>query len=346
MAAPIDADWARNDLSPANLNKTTSGQGTSFPSTWPTDRLFWRIDTNLIYKNTGTVGTPVWTSLNGLLTSGSIYPITPLDDSVHLIRPTHRLWHIDTGFGFGGVNGYGFKGYRTDDGGATIVGINNWNATSPQINDDFTAYVDTTEGDLFYPTTATARLRVDPTNDELDFTHPNIVATDTCKSDTNQNLSDTAFVMRIGLTLSTLTGGAGTGNTRFNVGLFSASDYSSQDGIMWSCQILLNVFTHRVRVLDGATPTNGTLTTVSRALSTETIYIQIIRTSATTGTFQLFSNSSYTINLEGPTAISGLAATVTGLKYVGVTLETLTTTSNNITGQVLDVAVKNGVTSW
>jgi len=60
MAAPIDAKWAVEALSPVNLNATTYGQGTSFPSTWPVDRIFWRTDTNLLYKNIGTEGTPVW----------------------------------------------------------------------------------------------------------------------------------------------------------------------------------------------------------------------------------------------------------------------------------------------
>jgi hypothetical protein len=75
MASPIDADWSNNTISDGNLNKTTYGQDTSFPSTWPTDRLFWRTDTEKIYHNTGTVATPVWTEITlagERITSGTV----------------------------------------------------------------------------------------------------------------------------------------------------------------------------------------------------------------------------------------------------------------------------------
>lgn len=65
MAAPINASWADNDISDSNLNQTTYGQGTSFPATWPTTRIFWRTDTNVLYKNTGSEGTPTWSALTG-----------------------------------------------------------------------------------------------------------------------------------------------------------------------------------------------------------------------------------------------------------------------------------------
>ena len=65
MAEPIDSDWSSTVLSDTNLNKTTYGQGTSFPSTWRTDRIFWRTDENKIYQNTGTENSPTWTNLGG-----------------------------------------------------------------------------------------------------------------------------------------------------------------------------------------------------------------------------------------------------------------------------------------
>jgi hypothetical protein len=65
MGAPIDASWNNNVLSDNNLNQTTYGQGTSFPSTWRTDRLFWRSDEKKLYQNNGTEGTPSWSELGG-----------------------------------------------------------------------------------------------------------------------------------------------------------------------------------------------------------------------------------------------------------------------------------------
>lgn len=65
MGAPIDSAWSNSVLSDGNLNQTTYGQGTSFPSTWSTTRLFWRTDSKQIYQNTGTEASPVWTVLGG-----------------------------------------------------------------------------------------------------------------------------------------------------------------------------------------------------------------------------------------------------------------------------------------
>lgn len=60
MASPVTADWAGNVVSNANLNSTTYGQGTSFPSTYSVTRLFWRTDLGRMYYNKGTSGTPSW----------------------------------------------------------------------------------------------------------------------------------------------------------------------------------------------------------------------------------------------------------------------------------------------
>lgn len=71
MVAPLDSAWSSTTLSDGNLNSTTYGQGTSFPSTWSTTRLFWRTDENKIYKNTGTEGSPTWTLVTAKADVGS-----------------------------------------------------------------------------------------------------------------------------------------------------------------------------------------------------------------------------------------------------------------------------------
>ena len=65
MASPIDASWNNNVLSDNNLNQTTYGQGTSFPSTWRTDRVFLRSDERKFYQNTGTEASPTWSEIGG-----------------------------------------------------------------------------------------------------------------------------------------------------------------------------------------------------------------------------------------------------------------------------------------
>lgn len=85
MVSPLDADWNNNLLSDENLNKTTLGSGSSFPSTWRTDRLFFRTDEKKLYKNTGTQASPTWQEMgaSGVNAEATVmkYSTTPSDYS-------------------------------------------------------------------------------------------------------------------------------------------------------------------------------------------------------------------------------------------------------------------------
>ena len=76
MASPLDSNWNNTIISDENLNKTTHGSGTAFPSTWRTDRLFFRSDTQKLYKNAGTEASPSWTEMGASGISGNtmIFP--------------------------------------------------------------------------------------------------------------------------------------------------------------------------------------------------------------------------------------------------------------------------------
>ena len=52
--------WAGLVVSAGNLDGTTYGQGTTFPSSWDVSRLFWRSDLKRLYYNKGTEGSPIW----------------------------------------------------------------------------------------------------------------------------------------------------------------------------------------------------------------------------------------------------------------------------------------------
>lgn len=60
MTEAIDESWNRTDATDDVLNKTTYGQGTVFPSTWPTNRIFFRTDRKRLYSNIGILIAPVW----------------------------------------------------------------------------------------------------------------------------------------------------------------------------------------------------------------------------------------------------------------------------------------------
>ena len=65
MVDPKIQSWTGGIVSGTNLDATTYGQGTSFPSTWNTLRLFFRTDEGYIYRNTGTEASPVFTVVSG-----------------------------------------------------------------------------------------------------------------------------------------------------------------------------------------------------------------------------------------------------------------------------------------
>ena len=56
----LTGSWTGLVVSAANLDSTTYGQGTSFPSSWDITRLFWRSDLKRLYYNKGTSGSPLW----------------------------------------------------------------------------------------------------------------------------------------------------------------------------------------------------------------------------------------------------------------------------------------------
>jgi len=60
MVDPKIQSWTGGIVSGSNLDPTTYGQGTSFPSSWDVTRLFWRSDLKRLYYNKGTEGSPLW----------------------------------------------------------------------------------------------------------------------------------------------------------------------------------------------------------------------------------------------------------------------------------------------
>jgi hypothetical protein len=57
------------------LMERTVGWGTAYPSTWTVNGFFLRTDLNTMYQNTGTEGTPVWTSMIATGNIGLIFAL-------------------------------------------------------------------------------------------------------------------------------------------------------------------------------------------------------------------------------------------------------------------------------
>ena len=65
MVDPNVGSWAGNIVTSGFLDSTTIGSGTSLPSTWDPQRLFFHTTEGNLYINTGTEGTPSWSTIGG-----------------------------------------------------------------------------------------------------------------------------------------------------------------------------------------------------------------------------------------------------------------------------------------
>ena len=179
----------------------------------------------------------------------------------------------------------------------------------------------------------------DATNDEIDFN------ADTSGSSAYWNLgstlSDTAWVMRMKVRLDTFS--ATSANMQnFTIGL------SSTNGAYNTTQDSIGML---IRA-DGAgskykstwgndTSQNGNTSNFTRTPSAETIYLEIIRTSATGFTVNQYSDTAYSTLLESK-VVTGVTATA--LQYVKLTTYSEATT-NNMVGAITDVKVYDEATS-
>lgn len=330
MVAPIDAKWADNSISDDNLNKTTYGQGTAFPSTWPTDRVFWRTDTNILYKNTGTEGTPVWTEIGGAGLSIINQATYPTYDASKLHRNTSTL-----------------QIHRAKDIPKRWVRFSDDNTA--YLTDDLTTYSTQAIADLAWPTTDTGRDRVNITNDNIDFNH-NInsvnvaINHDLLPNTTNLYTSNTAWILRFKLRFSALTQ---AGNAVFNV-VISDADKSSASS---AAQDVIGM-----RLINDASPgTYGSVDSdnasyvmvaenpVSITWATATDYFfEIVRLTATTYIVRRYTDSTYASVADSSSGTC--ASTTQNLRYIKIQNQT-DINAGVLTGTIDDVIFANGVTS-
>ena len=184
-----------------------------------------------------------------------------------------------------------------------------YSLTDPLIaDDDFTSYADQTAFDNSWVTSNTAKFRGNPTNDNIDILNSN--AYDNIYYDLG-SVSDTKWLCRFKVTLTTA-GSQSLGFCYFYVGSTTGDANESNDGLGFY-------------FYDGANNTyaladNGNRpdqTSVTGALginpSTTTYYAEMKRTSATSFTVTLYSDSSYSISLG--TATLTISSGITGLRY-------------------------------
>ena len=185
------------------------------------------------------------------------------------------------------------------------------------LNDDFTSYADTTAGDLAYPTTATADVRVNPTNDNIDFD---------MRVETSNNtiiyhdlgvgaISDTQWSIRFDITFSEL---SATVNSGIHISLTNGTGgYSSnEDALILWIKYTSTTKNYFIESCDGQATNGGTLGTgVSwTPVTSTTYYFELSRLSSTTAKITRYTSSTYLTEADS-TITETIASGITGLRY-------------------------------
>ena len=208
--------------------------------------------------------------------------------------------------------------------------------------DDFTSYATQGASDTAWVSSDTAKMRVNITNDNIDFNCVRDSTSDVIYHDLT-SVSDSAWVLRFKFNSTTI-----TTDPVIYIGLSDiiSSNATSQDFI--GCMLRPSEATHRVQAIDSDHNNMYLLTRDTsityQFVNSTTYYIEIIRTSTTSYTIKIFSDSAYTTQL-GTTLTGTCASTCTSLRYLKIHNYSNDTTSDTWTGTIDDIKFYNGVTT-
>lgn len=186
------------------------------------------------------------------------------------------------------------------------------------------------------------------TNNRLDFNfHRLNTDQDSLSLDLGENLNNATFYSRFKLVISSLSEVDST-NARGYIGFSDLPGTSAYSASHDFIGLYYNIF--------NGTSTTNTLTTNGAALGTtptddmsylptaETLYVEIIRTSTTSFTINLYSDSTYTT--IAATQVSTVSASTVNLRYFYIARNDNSGGSNNIIGYIDDLEVFNNITSY
>ena len=214
----------------------------------------------------------------------------------------------------------------------------------PTFSDDFTSYADQTAGDAVWVTTDTARLRVNPTTDVLDFSIVRDTTADRIYYDLT-SINDTAWILRFKMILNTVTNSA-VDPAIGAFGLCSSNNIhdGANDFIGLTIRTNSGSTVFKTTDTDNDDPVGGTAdATFSTVVTTGTYYVEIKRTLATSYTITLFSNSVYSTTIE--TQTSATLSTTNNLRYFTIGNLSSSTQTGTVVGTIDDIKFYNGVTS-
>lgn len=189
------------------------------------------------------------------------------------------------------------------------------------VDDDFTSYADQTAFDTAYVSTSTAEIRGNPTDNDIDWTIDGGVAGNMefmYYDLMGAVVDDTAWVLRQPIVTTAIATISSPYNHNF---LFGLSDDNTS--YMSSAQDFIGTMGHSSDSTkiwyaidtDEAVPGDQSIggTAFATTWTTGTIYNEVIRTSATTFTTELFSDSGYSTSIEQEAP--SVASTCDNLRY-------------------------------
>ena len=166
--------------------------------------------------------------------------------------------------------------------------------------------------------------------------------------DLGATISDTQWVARFPVTISTLTGNSGQNTLFMFFGLSSldaktGATSGSFDYIGTQLKKSSGASQWKAQAVDGGA-LNVEGTNFAHTLTTETVYVEIKRTGATSATVELFSDSGYSTSVESESLTP--ASTIQNLRYVWIgNQDSSGGTTNKIVGTVGEIKVWNSTTT-
>lgn len=287
-----------------HLSGTTSQRGST--TKWPTSMPFYDTDLKRWYKNTGTESVPVSSEIGG---DGSAYDIVyPLSVTI--------------------------GDYTLTPAAATATSTNSGSSIPWDRDFDFTEYADQTAFDAAWVPSGST-IKGSPTNDRIDFDTNGVQV---CYYDFGSNISDSAWINRFKLTLTTTGVSLGILWCIWSTNTSNAQTSDSHLGCY------LYDADNNVKALgDLARRPDQTLNeaNLSPAISPSntTYYVEMKRTSTTSFTVTFYSDSAYSSSLG--TATLTVDAGIVNLRYFKI----LGYTSGAMIGHIDDWQFENGSSS-
>ena len=215
--------------------------------------------------------------------------------------------------------------------------------------DRFDSYADTTAGDASYPTSDTTNLRVNPTNDVIDWIVKRDSSNDAMVYDLGSgNVSETAWTLRMKIVIASFTEGAD--NSTFwgiSDSVQTTSSTGNQDMLGLAFRGTGTAHGYGCFDTEAAAPTSATVEDEKSDLvfAAGTYYLQIRRLSAIAYDVKFFSNASYSTQI-GTTSTGVCTAACNALRYIKLMNRVAASAgAGAITATIDNITFYDGVTS-